>query len=603
MKSDILTLQTLFQKDVRYLIPSFQRPYVWEQDDQWEPLWEDVRNTAERYLEELHSSDAENDASAVERTPAHFLGAVVLQQEPFGASEIERRRVIDGQQRLTTLQLLLDAAQEVCEDLHLGPSRRLSKFVLNDRDMLGDEQDHIFKVWPTLTDRDAFRHAMHNDLPSDEYEDSRIVQAHDFFKLQVREWVEGESAPQEDLALALEAAIARLLQLVVIDLDMRDDPHVIFETLNARGTPLLQSDLIKNFMLSEAGQASEHPTARFREVEREPWQDEWWREEVRQGRLIRPRVDVFLHYWLTMRRAAEVQANDVFSDFRRYAHEGSNPIARIAADIGKVAEVYRIIETRDDNSALGRFLYRGRVMQWGAITPALLWLLTSGVPVRALERCLKAIESFLIRRMICRMTSKDYNSLTLSLLAKLEEGGATRADDVLIDFLADQTADARLWPSNNDLQEACTHLPLYRLLSRGRLRLVLEGIEERLRTPKAEETQVQRNLTIEHVMPQEWRAHWPPPLNGLEPEEAEAQRDRLVHSIGNLTFVNQRLNSALSNAPWPEKSVELAKHSTLFLNKDLLESAGDAWDEAAVEARARRLAEVAAEVWPHADRI
>lgn len=81
MKADTLTLKTLFQKDVRYVIPIFQRPYVWNQDDQWEPLWNDVRNTAERYLDELAQTDG-HSALAEERTGTHFMGAVVLQQQP-----------------------------------------------------------------------------------------------------------------------------------------------------------------------------------------------------------------------------------------------------------------------------------------------------------------------------------------------------------------------------------------------------------------------------------------------------------------------------------------------------------------------------------------
>ena len=598
-----MTLQELFQKPVRYVIPPFQRPYVWTQDDQWEPLWDDVRNAAERYLDEHSFTESGSEGAALASTPAHFLGAVVLQQQQFGASEIERRRVIDGQQRLTTLQLLLDAAQKVFEDLDLPPAGRLSLLVSNDERMLGAEKDHVYKVWPTLMDQDAFRHAMHNDLPSDQYEGSPVVLAHEFFMEQVREWVEDGAAPHKDLATAMEAAIARLLHLVVIDLDMDEDPHVIFETLNARGTPLLQSDLIKNFMLSESGTSDEHVEASLPEVQGEPWQDPWWRQDVRQGRLIRPRVDVFLHYWLTMRRAAEVQANDVFSDFREYAASHPEPIAGVAKDIGKIGRIYRMIETNDDDSALGQFLYRGRVMQWGAITPALLRLLSSGVPPARLARCLRAIESYLVRRMICRMTSKDYNTLVLSLLARLEESPSSEVDDVVVGFLADQTADARLWPSDTRLLEAFLHLPLYRLLSRGRLRVVLEGIEGALRTPKAEEAQVPRNLTIEHVMPQEWRANWPLTSNPEEREEAEAHRDRTVHTIGNLTLVNSRLNPSLSNAAWADKRDGIAEHSVLHLNKDLLAHAGEAWDEGAIETRARSLATVAAELWPHADSI
>ncbi len=600
MDADTLTLQKLFQKDVRYLIPSFQRPYVWEQDEQWEPLWDDVRNTAERYREERVVANSGSDAKAVERTPAHFLGAVVLQQEPSDSAEFEKRLVIDGQQRLTTLQLLLDATQEVFEDMGLPPSKRLSKFVRNDEDLIGGDEDHIFKVWPTLTDRDAFRYAMHNHLPSDQYEESRIVQAHDFFKLQVREWLKGDSAPEEELADALLAAISRLLQLVVIDLDAHDNPHIIFETLNARGTPLLQADLVKNYILSEAGgEADDLHTKYLRELE-----SAWWREDVRQGRLVRPRVDVFLNYWLAMKLAEEVQAANVFSVFRKYA--SSRHVAEIAADIRRLAETYYTIESTDDGSVFGRFRYRWDVMQVGALTPVLMWLLSSGVPEPRLERCLRILDSFLTRRMACRMTTNGYTNLFLALLRHLNEKGPDRADDALLEFLASQTAWANLWPTDHALEEQFVTSPLYRLLTRGRLRLVLEGIEEQLRSPKAESEHAPRGLTIEHVMPQGWRKRWEHPCDegeAAEAAEAAERRDRLIHSIGNLTFVNQKLNSSLSNAPWQEKQPELDKHSTLFLNKELLENADAVWDEAAIEARARRLARVAAEVWPHADSI
>ena len=115
MHTDILTPKDLFQKEVRYTIPPFQRPYVWSQDDQWEPLWEDVRNVAENYLEELERSD--NDGvEAEQKTSPHFLGAVVLKRVPTAAKDIDQREVIDGQQRVTTLQLLLDAIQQICEE-------------------------------------------------------------------------------------------------------------------------------------------------------------------------------------------------------------------------------------------------------------------------------------------------------------------------------------------------------------------------------------------------------------------------------------------------------------------------------------------------------
>ena len=115
MKTDILSPKALFQRDIRYTIPAFQRRYVWTLDDQWEPLWEDVSNTADDYLEKLDRSNGDG-VEAEQETVRHFLGAVVVQQVNTATRDVERREVIDGQQRLTTLQLLLDAVQFVSEE-------------------------------------------------------------------------------------------------------------------------------------------------------------------------------------------------------------------------------------------------------------------------------------------------------------------------------------------------------------------------------------------------------------------------------------------------------------------------------------------------------
>ena len=246
-------------------------------DDQWEPLWEDVSNTADDYLEKLDRSNGDG-VEAEQETVRHFLGAVVVQQVNTATRDVERREVIDGQQRLTTLQLLLDAVQFVSEEHKIkGVAARLSKLVTNDESLVADDED-IFKLWPTTNDREAFRHAMHNGLATDDYENSLIVQAHEYFQSQARQWLGSNAETIQVRAEALETAVTAMLQMVVIDLGPREDPHVIFETLNARGTPLRESDLIKNFVSSKSGQD-------------DIWgdlDDNWWQQEIRQGRLFRP---------------------------------------------------------------------------------------------------------------------------------------------------------------------------------------------------------------------------------------------------------------------------------------------------------------------------
>ncbi len=595
MKADILSPKALFQKDIRYVIPLFQRPYVWNQEEQWEPLWNDVRNKAEDYLEELDRgrSEAVGEANVV----GHFLGAVVLQQQLNATGELETRQVIDGQQRLTTIQLILDAAQDVFEaDGYAKEARLLRKLVLNDADYGEDDADLLFKVWPTLGDQDGFRHAMHNDLEIDGFEGLAIVQAHEFFKLQVRQWLEvPEEARQQLRAHALATALMGLLRLVVIDLEPKDDANVIFETLNARGTPLLASDLVKNWIFHAAGLAgldSEAIHARY-------WagfEANWWREDFRQGRLIRTRLDAYLNYWLNMRTAEEVQTAEVFPKFRRYA-DGIGSVPDVLDDLQEIADSFKTLYGPTDSSPLGTFLYRWSVMDVGVSTPVILWLLAnrSELGEDAFEQALATIESYLVRRMICRLTTKDYNRLFLELVARITQAPVTSATEVIRDYLLGQTSESRAWPGDSQLLEALATLPLYQLLTRGRLRLILEALEDSLRSQKAEEDHVKRGLSIEHVMPQGWRLHWQPTI--LSAEEA-ARRDRTVHLIGNLTLVRDRLNSTMSNEPWAKKTKILEAHTVLHLNRRLLRDYADDWSEATVEERSKDLAQRIAAIWP-----
>ena len=590
MDTNILTPMTLFLLPVRYTIPEFQRRYVWNQDEQWEPLWDDVRNTAETYLEEFDRSGG-NSVLVAQNMPNHFFGAVVLQDVSVAVNDIPRREVIDGQQRLTTLQLLLDAIQYVCEELQLtGVAARLLPLVENPRDFIR-EDDHIFKLWPTNTDRGAFRHAMRNGLATDGFEDSLIVQAHEFFQLQVREWLNAAPDSRERRAEALQAAVTAMLNMVVIQLGANDDPHVIFETLNARGTPLLESDLIKNYIISRLEGQDVNVVWKGLDTD-------WWRVEVGTGHLRRPRLDLLLNYWLITQTARQVTSSRVFNVFRSYTSD--SPIDEMASMVRNDLENYRLFETGQRTPDENMFKYRADVMRMGAITPVLLFLLT--VPAANRINALRALESFLIRRMVCRGSTRDYARLTLELVGELKKRGNDKADRVVIDFLKNQTSDSREWPDDTALEYNVATLPLYRVLTRGRLRLVLEGIEGNLReTSMAEEHAVPRGLTIEHVMPVSWRANWPLPESDNELDAANA-RNRLLHTIGNLTLIRGRLNSVLSNASWDSKRKTLGQHSTLSLNKEFLgETAHPVWDEASIQARSRRMAKIIAEVWPGPD--
>ena len=325
---------------MRYEVPVFQRPYIWTKDDQWEPLWEDVSDMAEAVIENGEAG-------------RHFMGAIVLQQRLNPIQGIETRIVVDGQQRLTTLQLLIDAVQEVFErDGYQGPAVRLDSLVNTPEAFRGNNPDLAYKVWPTTFDQAAFRHAMSNELSSDAYKNSRIVAAHNYFKNKTEQWLSTfpeDYGRRNAAADALDSAIRNYLELVVIELGNSDDPHVIFETLNARGTPLLPSDMIKNQILHKAGVMGEDggdPEAPAAD-RLWPFAGDWWRDENGRGHQRRPRIDVYLNNWLTLRNQSETKANNEFATFNDYveaAEENGETVRDIAADIGRLGEIYSQID-------------------------------------------------------------------------------------------------------------------------------------------------------------------------------------------------------------------------------------------------------------------
>lgn len=590
MKVEIMNLQSLFDGNMHYVIPPFQRRYVWKKEEQWYPLWEDVRNTAECVLEDGDFKTA------------HFLGAVVAQDVPWPKKIVglQIASVVDGQQRLTTMQLLLGAVREVFEERnHSDEAAMLQSLVLNQEMLRRNDRDRAFKVWPTIEDQDVFRHTMNTDLPSDKYKDELIVRCHEFFKLQISYWLDDTSEQTEEMrAKALLTVVFELLEMVVIALGPGEEPQVIYETLNARGTPLLQSELIKNKLLYEASKVTSDDSSISQLWD---FDNNWWRGNVGRGRNARARIDLFLNYWLAMRKQEEVAHNNAFSNFETYfSKEGSSDALSVAADLKGVGKVYESLE-KFKIPEMETFLYRRNAMQAGVSTPVLMWLVSSGVPNEQKQKAIRALESYLVRRTACHMTMKDYNRLFLGLIEELQAAGSEKAGDTTVEYLKRQTASSRRWPDDRVLSRAFHEQELFERLSRPRLRMILEGIEDGLRTNKTEEQHVKRGLTIEHIMPQGWDdKNWKLPNVG-DQTQAKLDRDHLIHTIGNLTLVNQPLNSNLSNRAWEDKKEIMHDHSNLFLNKEIVKE--QEWNEERIHARAADLCKVAIRVWPHADGI
>lgn len=589
LHADANDLKTIFEKQRRHQVPLYQRRYVWDLEKQWEPLWEDVQGTAERYF-------------SGEIPQAHFLGAVVLKQVETASRAMETRLIIDGQQRLTTLQILIASARDVFS--LLGPDGQVLKenlnFLLVNQAGLQGKED-AFKVWPTLVDQETFRAVIEAGSPSvfrarSSDVEAPLREAYLYFYDRVDAWLKA-GGPDEilDRAKALENTLHRGLVLVVIDLGFEHDAQVIFEALNARGTPLLQSELVKNYLLHMAEEAKED-SKKLHDRYWQPFERSFWQEEVKQGRLYRHRIEIFLQYYMTMQLKREVPAMDLFDTFRGMV--GRGPSRSPEDHMVLLAHYGRLFETvsSDDISATdGMFLHRIQVMEVSTLFPLLLFLFNHlDDDERLTERraTLSWLESYLVRRMVCGLTTKHYNKLFLDLLSHIQEEPESSARSTT-EFLVEREADSELWPDDDAFRQAWLGEPLYRRITRARLRMILEALEMSCRTTRTEDVSLPARLTIEHLIPREWNQNWP------LPEDTQAARDRRaasLHTIGNLTLLTSSLNPALSNGPWPLKKKEIGTHSILKLNNYFQDI--DHWDEERIEARGKFLFEHALKLWP-----
>lgn len=587
--------QEVFFNPQRLLVPLFQRPYVWNRDLQWQPLWQDVVRVAERLEREGRSA-------------THFLGAVVLQQQITETGSLSTRTIIDGQQRLTTLQLLIDAAQKNFKALGLDDLAKQARGLVRNPDEYMKLSEDSFKVWPTNRDRSAFQAIMQDALPlgqlPNEIVSSRLLSAHSFFMTSVKDWL--DEGVHFSRANSLMTTLAHHLQLVVIDLQPEEDAQEIFETLNARGTPLTAADLIKNFVFQRLqGTSAESEKAYFNYWRQ--FESPFWEEHVSAGRIQYSRSSLFLTQWLVAQTSEEITAREVFNRFKSFVADSNQPVAELLPKLHRSSVVYqKLMEKAQQQSGplstTELFLYRMSTLDSEVVKPVLLWLLDPDlevIPNRQADKALAAIESWAIRRSILRLSTKNYNRMIVELLALMKAGARNEAGDVVQDYLASQTSPNSYWPSDSEVISVLSSEPLYRRIAKSRLRMILESLEDHRRgftfgKEKFSEGRVLRSATsIEHLVPQDWRTNWP------ELDELDDFDDQtLIHQIGNLTLVTQALNSKISNSAWSEKKVALQSHSTLLMTSELIAGASRDWTAGQIPQRSRMLAEQVVAIWP-----
>ncbi|HXW69341.1 MAG TPA: DUF262 domain-containing protein, partial [Dissulfurispiraceae bacterium] len=431
MDAHPIKIISLFELTLRYVVPIFQRHYVWEKEGQWVPLWEDI---LEKLTQRMQNR----------RTSSHFLGAVIFDAIKMKSTrEISRFLVVDGQQRIMTIQLILTSLRDFASERGIGKlSSAVGRVLFNpDPELMENSTEEIYKLWPTKFNRKVFcdivtaggYEAVNNAYPvirkkykrKPEPRD-RLVEAYVFFYSKIRELCEQPYTDNvEDILLELYGVLKDDFAVVEIILGEQDDSQEIFNSLNAHGKPLSQADLLRSFVFMRAEKSKEdrdklydHYWSRFEDI--------FWDIQSRRGNLWLSNLDFLTRIFLSSKIGSVVDAKKVHLVYKNWIRT-DKPFQTVEDELkafSRYGERFRFLVEAPGNEPFSEFARR--LITWDVSTayPLVIFLFEEGgLEEGELLKCLKTLESFLVRRLICRKDNKEYNKYFVEIVNRLKREG------------------------------------------------------------------------------------------------------------------------------------------------------------------------------------
>ncbi|OII35200.1 hypothetical protein BIU98_04570 [Curtobacterium sp. MMLR14_010] len=558
------TIRQLLEGSKQYVVPLYQRPFGWGARQRTR-LWQDVLTLA-----------------ALRRTnPAatHFMGSLVLASGRVGPTGVEFF-VVDGQQRLTTLSILLCAIRD-----HLGAHRAddpmlaasLHDQYIADRYKSGDAR---LKLLPTRADRESFRSVVDDGLGASSdtaAAPSEVTATYRDFRSALDDLEDGVDRQRVE---HLRDAVLGGLAFVSITAKGDDDVYRIFESINTTGLQLTQADLVRNHLFMRLGSRGETVYT------------SWWLPM--QERLSAE--DLELLFWLdAVADSPSLKQSEIHPAVQSRLAERSD--AEVVDEVVRLARLSELLAVIRQPSLESDVAVRERLehlAEWGSTTtvPITLRLLARRAAGRTTSNetagALAAIESFLVRRTITGRGGEGVNRTLLQACGELRDDAATSDDRAVLDYLS---AGRKHFADDAAVTEAVLNAPYYLRGRRPHQKLVLAWVEESLRPKEPIDLSA---TTIEHVLPQRLTPAWRQVLeaDAGPGESVEALHDGLVHTLGNLTLTGY--NAELGNRPFAEKRVEL-QASGLQLNHRI--AAEPEWGRAEIRARGTWLARRICALW------
>lgn len=616
MDSKSLVFLGLISGPRRYRIPSFQRAYSWEKEDR-ETLWLDVLTQYELLQSVWHLDDYAREL-ALNKQPTHYLGTIVLS----GPSSlgVPKSDIIDGQQRITTLLLAVCALRDhwggkIVADQGAGSAEIKRKtlsntYLIND----GHSGDDRFRVLPLSTDEKAFKAIV--DYPGSGKLDAstlglepgdspRMLQAYKFFRTEMARKAVSDGNPQlkrfADLyplnPEIVEQALAHRLSVIAIETKNMDDTNAIFESLNAKGRPLTQLDLLRNYVFMTLGVKAD-------QVLKQEWQPI-------EKTYLPDRRDMEAFVWAdVVSRGTNVLQKRTYRTVQSELREaGGSPEASEAyvKRLNRRASVFARIISPEKTPDEALRVRLDRLVRAGGKTarPLLLWLMEEEYQDRVnssgVQACVGHIESFIVRRFLCAMPPNNLNSMFGVMLSRLngDPKYAPSAGTVEDRLLTALLAVPKEWPDDTALADGISHHDFYHngdVKQRIHILRQLDLSYGYDLVPGYDES----DKSIEHILPQN-ATNWVADIGALGQDLASVQ-ERWLHTLGNLSLVAPSDNSKLGSKRFPDKA-QIYKTLGYKMTQAVAEVGSSSvggeplWGASQIEARATALASSAAQIW------
>ncbi len=603
-----------------YVVPFYQRRYQWK-ENRIIPLWEDIASKA-------------REAMTGQTVTKHYLGALIFakNKDALPVDNIISHRVIDGQQRLTSLLLLLVAIREVARASGLGNIvKKIDKHLVNHSNSKKLSENAKYKLVPTPADQDLFRDLMKmsfheiqtkyvkNIIPNNQFFEKQL--AFENYKILIKRilkfveiteyLIEDQilietseiSTKKQNVLNKLESIIVSIYErmcVAVIYLEDNDNAQLIYETLNSRVEPLNTMDLVRNdiFLRAEKGDAT------VDDLYTEYWRsfdENWWYQELRFSHSKRPRIDHFLSYTMTAVTGKRINLSDLFTEYQNFSkiNESSNfqSIEDELQFLNKYSPIFECMERQNCGDESLIWIAK-KLANWKITTPypVVMQIMTNVSDASERDKLFELIYSYIVRRALCDLPGRNY----INIFHKLAEYFFKNSPSVenFISFFNERSHVFARFPSDDEFRVGIENNPAFKILRDTRIRDVLVELEMYWRGQVTESIPLDK-ISVEHVLPTKWTSEWPfwrSEWVGPDSEcEKATKRKSYINKLGNLTLVTEKLNNSVGRQGFLKKKEMYEKHSITKMNKWFNDK--NKWDENDIDKRGRYISKISTDIW------